>query len=230
MQSTQLAGGRLHNSDKEVISMTATEQMTADQPVDEEERRGGTAARLLATFAVLALAGGAFTIASLALFTDQEAVAGNAFSTGTVDLLATPATAVVTAPAMAPGDQVTAPLDIANSGTLELRYSATSTTTEDTLASELVLTIKSGVSVCDDANWTADGAVEYAGVLGTTGTSAIWGSPVQGTQAGDRVLAAGANEVFCVNVTLPLAATNASQGVTTTATFTFDAEQTANNP
>ena len=72
--------------------------------------------------------------------------------------------------------------------------------------------------------------LESIGLLGTTGTSAIWGSPVQGAQAGDRVLAAGANEVFCVNVTLPLAATNASQGATTTATFTFDAEQTANNP
>ncbi len=43
-------------------------------------------------------------------------------------------------------------------------------------------------------------------------------------------LAAGASDLFCVNVTLPLATTNASQGQTTTATFTFDAEQTANNP
>lgn len=211
--------------------------MTATQERDEERdqtaapigtRRNGT--KMLATLAVLAMAGGIFTIASLALFTDQETVGGNAFSSGTVDLLATPATAVVTAPAMAPGDQVTAPLDVANSGTLELRYSATSTTTEDSLASELVLTIKSGVSVCDDANWTADGTVEYTGVLGSTGTSVLFGSAVQGAQAGDRVLPAGVNELFCMNVTLPLAATNAAQGQTTTATFTFDAEQTSNNP
>lgn len=199
-----------------------------DASTVDDRKRNGT--KILATLAVLFLAGSVFSIASLALFTDQETVAGNAFATGTVDLLATPATAVVTAAAMAPGDQVTAPLDIANSGTLELRYSATSTTTEDTLATLLNLTVKTGVTVCDDANWATDGTIIYAGALGSTGTTALFGSAVQGTQAGDRVLAAGANEALCVNVTLPLATGNAAQNVTTTATFTFDAEQTANNP
>ena len=206
--------------------MTITTETEA--PTEEERRGNGT--KILATLAVLFLAGTMFTIASLALFTDQEAVAGNAFSTGTVDLLATPATAVVTSGAMAPGDQVTAPLDIANSGSLEFRYSAISTTTEDTLAAQLDLTIKTGVTLCNDANWATDGVVIYNGDLGSTGTIALFGSPVQGAQAGDRVLAAGANEVLCVNVSLPLATGNASQGVTTTATFTFDGEQTANNP
>lgn len=206
--------------------MTITEEPGVEAV--EDRRSNGT--KILATLAVLFLAGTMFTVASLALFTDQETVAGNAFSTGTVDLLATPATAVVTAPAMAPGDQVTAPLDIANSGSLELRYSATSTTTENVLAAELDLTIKTGVTVCDDANWAATGTVIYNGDLGSTATIALFGSAVQGAQAGDRVLAAGANEILCVNVSLPLATGNASQGVTTTATFSFDAEQTANNP
>lgn len=204
--------------------------ITQDPLPQAEERPSNNGVKILATLAVLFLAGTIFSIASLALFSDQETVAGNAFATGTVDLLATPATAVVTASAMAPGDQVTAPLDIANSGTLELRYSATSVTTENVLAGQLDLTIKTGVTVCDDANWTTDGTVIYNGVLGTTGTSTLFGSSVQGAQAGDRVLAAGANEVLCVNVSLPLATGNASQGVNTTATFTFDAEQTANNP
>lgn len=205
--------------------MSTTEQEMA-APSDE---RRGNGTKILATLAVLALAGGMLTISSLALFTDQENVGGNAFSTGTVDLLATPASAVLTAPAMAPGDQVTASLDVANTGSLELRYAAISTTTEDVLASALVLTIKTGVTTCDDANWAADGAIEYTGVLGSTGTSTIFGSNVQGQQLGDRVLTAGTSDVFCVNVSLPLATTNASQGQTTTATFTFDAEQTANN-
>ncbi len=206
--------------------MTTT--IEPDAPAADNRKGNGT--KILATLAVLFLAGTVFSIASLALFTDQETVAGNAFATGTVDLLATPATAVVTAAAMAPGDQVTAPLDIANSGSLELRYSATSTTTENTLAALLDLTIKTGVTVCNDANWTTDGTIVYTGDLGSTTTIALFGSAVQGTQAGDRVLAAGANEALCVNVTLPLATGNAAQNVTTTATFTFDAEQTANNP
>lgn len=207
--------------------MTVTTPATT-QPVGRKRR--GTGVKMLATLAVLAVAGSIFTIASLALFTDQETVAGNSFTTGTIDLVATPATAVVTAAAMAPGDQVTASQDVANSGTLEFRYSVVSTTTEDTLASELVLTIKTGVTRCDDANWTTDGSIVYSGVLGSTGTTSIFGDPTQGAQAGDRVLAAGANEALCFNVTLPLGATNASQGLTTTATFTFDSEQTANNP
>ena len=193
-------------------------------------RRRGNATRILASLAVLALAGGIFTLSSLALFTDSEDVTGNAFATGTVDLTATPATAVVTATNMAPGDQVTAPLDVANSGTLELRYAMASTTTEDILAAELDLTVKLGVTTCDDADWTTDGTVLYSGVLGSTGTSLVLGDATQGSDAGDRVLAAGANEVLCFNVTLPLSAGSAIEGQSTTATFTFEAEQTANNP
>lgn len=210
--------------------MTATTATSGPTAASDHGPRRNNGVKILATLAVLAVAGGIFTVASLALFTDQETVTGNSFSTGTIDLVATPATAVVTATDMAPGDQVTAELDALNNGTLELRYSATSTTTEDTLAAELVLTVKSGVSTCDDANWTADGAVLYSGVLGTTGTTTVFGDATQGADAGDRVLAAGANEPLCFNVTLPLAANNAAQGLSSTATFTFDAEQTANNP
>ena len=132
---------------------------------------GGTAVKILATIAVLAMAGGIFTISSLALFTDSESVAGNSFAAGSVDLVATPASAVVTASAMAPGDQQTASLVVANSGTLELRYAVTSTTTEDVLAGQLALTIKSGVTTCDEANWATDGTVLYSGVLGTAATT-----------------------------------------------------------
>ncbi len=189
-----------------------------------------TGTRVLASLAVLALAGAVFTVSSLALFTDQETVGANAFSTGSVDLVAAPATAVLTATDMAPGDQVTNNLNVSNSGSLEFRYSMTSTTTEDTLAAELVLTVKSGVTTCDDANWQATGSVLYSGVLGTAATINVLGDPTQGAQAGDRVLAAAANENLCFNVTLPTSAPNSVQGLSTTATFTFDAEQTANNP
>jgi spore coat-associated protein N len=192
--------------------------------------RRGAPTKILSTVAVLAFAAALFMFASLALFTDQESSTGNAFSTGSIDIAVTPATAVVTMPAMVPGDQVTRPLDVANNGTLELRYSAASTTTENVLAAELVLTIKSGVTSCTDAGWAATGTVLYSGVLGSSATTALFGSNVAGAQAGDRVLAAGGSEVLCFNVTLPLSAPNTVQGLTTTATFVFDAEQTVNNP
>ncbi|MCP4223805.1 MAG: hypothetical protein GY773_10725, partial [Actinomycetia bacterium] len=157
-----------------------TEQPGEGEPgpsttAEPSRRQGGTGLKILATVAVLALAGGIFTISSLALFTDSESVTGNAFTAGSVDLVATPATAVVTATAMAPGDQQTASLDVANSGSLELRYAVTSTTTEDVLAGQLTLTIKSGVTTCDDANWAADGTVLYSGVLGTVATTTVFG-------------------------------------------------------
>lgn len=201
---------------------------TSAATTDTTQRRGGPV-KILLSAAVILVGMATVAVTSLALFTDTASVGANTFSTGTIDITAAPATAVVTMPVMAPGDQVTAPLTVANAGSLEFRYAIESTTTEDVLASELVLTVKSGVTTCDNANWAADGATLYAGQLGSTGTDAIVGLAAAGNDAGDRVLVASTNEVLCLNVTLPLAST-AGQGVTTTATLDFLAEQTSNNP
>ncbi|MCP3854939.1 MAG: hypothetical protein GY745_24070 [Actinomycetia bacterium] len=185
--------------------------------------------RLLLSAAVVLVGLAMVAVTSLALFTDTASVGANTFSTGTIVINAAPASAVVTMPAMVPGDQVTSPLTVSNDGSLEHRYAVTSTTTEDVLAAELVMTIKSGVTTCDNANWAADGTTLYSGRLGSTGIDPVIGSVASGADAGDRVLAAAANEVLCVNVTLPLASTS-GQGATTTAVLDFEAEQTANNP
>jgi len=186
--------------------------------------------RILVAAAVVGLVGAFFGSGGLALFTDTASVGSNTFSTGTVDITTSPTTALVTFSAMAPGDQVTAAITVTNAGTMDLRYAVTSTTTENVLAAALDLTVKSGVTTCTNAGFSATGAVVYAtGDLGsTTGVNTI-GDPAQGAQAGDRALAATANEVLCFNVILPLATGNASQGLTSTATFAFVAEQTANN-
>jgi hypothetical protein len=63
-------------------------------------------------------------------------------------------------------------------------------------------------------------------VLGTK----VIGDSAAGQQTGDRTLAAGGSEVLCLQVSLPSATGNTYQAKTTTATFTFDAEQTTNNP
>ncbi|MFW2381849.1 MAG: TasA family protein [Acidimicrobiales bacterium] len=198
--------------------MNTTEQPTTKNPL-----------KILLSVAVLLVGAATIAVTSLALFTDTATVGANSFTTGTIDINTAPVSAVVEMPAMVPGDQITNPLTVRNDGTLELRYAIESTTTEDTLASELVMTIKSGVTTCDDANWAADGTTLYSGRLGSTGMDAVLGSAVPGVDAGDRVLASTASEVLCFNVTLPLAAT-AGQGTTTVATLDFEAEQTANNP
>ncbi len=77
--------------------------------------------KIVLTLAVLLVGVATVTVSSLALFTDSEAVGSNAFTTGTIDIAASPASAVVTMSTMVPGDQVTAPLRITNAGSLDLR-------------------------------------------------------------------------------------------------------------
>lgn len=165
-----------------------------------------------------------------AIFSDTQEVDANTFSTGTVDISTNPTTALVTFSDMAPGDQATNPITVTNSGSLELRYAVTSTTTEDTLAAQLDLTIKSGVTTCTNAGFSVDGTVIYTtGDLGSTTGVNVIGDPTQGAQAGDRTSAASGSETLCFNVSLPSSTGNSFQGLTTTATFNFQAEQTANN-
>jgi hypothetical protein len=187
--------------------------------------------KLALTVAVLGLFVGLMSLMAVAIFTSTASVGSNTFTTGTVIISTSPASAVVTLSGMAPGDQVTAPLTATNGGTLDLRYAVTSTTTENLLAGVLSLEIKTGVTTCTNAGFGASGTTIYGpGVLGNTTAVNIIGDPTQGAQAGDRTLLAGANEVLCFNVILPLATGNTAQGLTSTATFAFQGEQTTNNP
>ena len=170
---------------------------------------------------------------SLAVFTDSVSVAGNSFSTGTVDLTATPASAVITFSGMAPGDSITDDLVVANAGTLALRYAISSSATNADakgLKDQLTLTIKTidvttPATPCDNF----DGTQLYSGDMDSTAGKLV-GDNAQGAQSGDRVLAASSSETLCFRALLPTSTGNAFQGAATTVTFTFDAEQTANNP
>jgi len=187
--------------------------------------------KIYATIIVMAALVTLASLSVMALFTNTESLPANTFTTGDVDISVSPASALVTFAGMAPGDQVTAPLTVDNDGSLQLRYAVTSTTTEDVLAGQLDMTIKSGVTTCTNAGFGTDGSVVYAtGDLGSTAGVNVIGNPAQGAQAGDRSLNASASEVLCFNVSLPLSTGNSFQGLTTTATLSFQAEQTSNNP
>ncbi len=187
--------------------------------------------KVVITASILALLVGLLSATALGLFTDTDSVGANAFSTGKIDLTVSPASALVTFNGMLPGDQVTAPLTVTNAaGSSALRYAVTSTTTENVLATQLQLTVKSGVTTCSTAGFGATGTVLYTGALGNTVPLAIIGNVAQGAQAGDRALAVAGSEVLCFNVSLPIATGTAFQSLSSTATFTFQSEQTANNP
>ena len=188
--------------------------------------------RIAATIAVLAVTAGLLSLSVLALFTDTASVPANAFTTGTVDINTSPTTALVTFSNMAPGDEVVSPITVSNDGSLQLRYAVTSTTTENTLAAQLDLTIKSGVTACTTGGFDTDGSVLYGpdDLGSTTPGDNVIGNPAQGDNPpGDRTLAASASEVLCFKVSLPIATGNTFQNVTTTATFAFQSEQTTNN-
>ncbi|MDG0868146.1 TasA family protein [Candidatus Lucifugimonas marina] len=165
-----------------------------------------------------------------AVFTSSSSVGSNNFTTGSVDISALPASSVFSVGAMAPGDVVTASIDVTNSGTLQQRYSVTSTSTEDTLAAQLDLAVKTGVSSCDNSGFGVDGTFLYGPAdSGSTTTTNVVGDPTQGGDAGDRTLAATASEVLCFQISLPASTSAAFQGTSTALTFDFQAEQTANN-
>ena len=96
----------------------------------------------------------------------------------------------------------------------------------DDLARQIQLTIKAGVTACTDGGFALSGTTIYSGLL----VNAFIGNPTVGTQAWDRHLTAATGESLCFQAVLPSGTGNAYQGVTTTTTFTFNAEQIANNP
>jgi predicted ribosomally synthesized peptide with SipW-like signal peptide len=177
------------------------------------------------------------TMLSMALFTDQE-TDDNTFTTGTIVLDATKIAALsLTTSALMPGDSVRSPVTVENDGSAQLRYAVSQTSTNadsKDLRSSLNLTIKTEDTgggafgtdgdYCDDANGTT---LRASAAMGASGN--LIGNPTQGGDSGDRTLNAAANEVLCFYVTLDISAPNSMQGATTTTTFTFDAEQTANN-
>lgn len=172
---------------------------------------------LLLGLTTISLGAGMF---SLAVFTDSDASTGT-FATGTVDIVSSPTVAFAVT-GMVPGDSTTQPLTIANDGTASLRYAMTAAA-PDLLGGVLTLEVRTEGTDCA----TFDGSAVLAA---TVLDGAAFGDPSQGAAVGDRTLAAATSEVLCFRISLPLAADDTVQGESSSATFTFDAEQTANNP
>jgi hypothetical protein len=198
--------------------------------MDEHRSRSFWARRrvLLLLGAALAAVSVTATSFSLGLWTDTATVGGNTFTAGTIDISTSPASAVIGLNPMMPGDTVNGTLTVNNAGTAQLRYALSSSSTNTdakALRDGITLAIKLR-DVAADACTDFDGTSIYSGTL----ASAAFGSNATGNQAGDRTLAGAASEKLCLRATLPITAANSYQGGTTTTTFTFDAEQTANNP
>ena len=184
-------------------------------------RRVGSV-RLRAFFAlgvvgVLAATGGTF-----ANWTDSAAISGTTFTAGTIDLKVNNADTVtgyttLNLATMVPSNTVAGVLTIKNTGTAPVKYTAVSTASNaDAKGLGAALVVK----VTGDAS-----------VTGTSPSATCAGTALAGTATGlggnlvttGRLLAGGASESVCVQVTLPGNAVSALQGATTNAGFTFTA-------
>jgi predicted ribosomally synthesized peptide with SipW-like signal peptide len=195
-------------------------------------RRRGLLALLMAATALISATGATL---SLAYFTDSTALGGNTFTTGTIKLGVTPTapSVIFTASKMMPGDVVPAsggsPVVVTNLGTATFRYDVVGTSTDADvptplhLNTQLVITVRQVGSGCA----AFDGAIVFSGPVPTAGVT-MYGE--LGAIAGEVTLAQGASQTLCFQASLPFGTGNGYQGATSTYTFTFNAEQTANNP
>ncbi len=217
------------------------EEMIDPAPSREDAARRR---RAWATGSILALAAvGVASLTTSALFTDQDSLTGR-ISTGTLVLGAQGATFDVPVEGLAPGGTVIAPVQVNNTGSLELRYavSLSAAVAEgvpargDTGSGDLRQQLRARVFATADCTGTVlgDTATETAEFGLPTNADAptpIVGDPATGPQTGDRVLA-GVNgtETLCVRVDMAATAGNEYQNTAADLTFRLDSEQTVNNP
>ena len=187
--------------------------VAADLEQDRRRRRRGLIAVLLG-LSILTVGSGVF---SLAVFTSTDDTTGS-FSTGTIVLDAEPEL-TFNATAIFPGDSGAQTVNVANTGTGELRYAMSSSSVDpDGLGDELHLVITEGAC-------PGSGAILWDDPL----NGAAFGSPNQGPDTDDRTLVSGGSEDLCFAWDLPLGTVTSFQGTSMTITFSFQAEQTANN-
>ena len=175
---------------------------------------------LLCGLLVVGVLGGTPAPGTAAYYSTGVLSSANQFSAGTVHISDSVAAGTTLSMGdLLAGDDFDAQLDISNSGSLALVYSATSLVSGDSgLATALQLTVRAKSTQPCSAR---DGSVLYTGSL----ASAALGDPTHGVQPGDRSLTHGTSESLCFTVALPTTVTSTVAGKSVSATFTFDAEQ-----
>lgn len=163
---------------------------------------------------------GAGVVSTHAFWTDAVTVTGASFSTGAIDLQVNGQDSGVDLTSinlsgMVPGNSTAAVLTVSNVGTTKLKYTATSTATNDgkNLAAALVVKITG-----DTATTGSAPGKTCAGTALTGAGTSLSGSVV----STGRLLNVGASERLCVQVTLPATAASSLQSATTNATLTFN--------
>jgi hypothetical protein len=174
-------------------------------------------------------------LASLAVLQDSQATSAETVTSGNIGLSLSNGAASgqwTGAFSMAPGaTSQYFRITVSNSGSAALVYAVAATSTTNTLASQLTVTVAKLATVttnCSASSYTSGIVVSNTGTLpfgSTTGVNII-GNPASGVQTGDRTLGGAAADNLCLKVDLPLGTGlgYAGRGSTATTTFFFSAE------
>jgi predicted ribosomally synthesized peptide with SipW-like signal peptide/uncharacterized repeat protein (TIGR01451 family) len=124
--------------------------------------------------------------------------------------------------AMVPGESVASTVTIANAGSVPLTYTSTATAT-GTLPSAMTFQVFSGGSATNTG--TAASGNRTGACTGTSISTSTLTTTPQSVISTARSLTGGGSEVICIVAKLLTSAGNNLQGLSTTATFTFNAKQ-----
>ena len=172
--------------------------------------------RTLAALAVILAAVG-LTVGSGASFTASAANAGNVFTTGTLSIANTPATALFTASGLKPGDVSTGTVDIQNTGSLSGDFALKTANASGYAA----LLGQLDLVVADCGAWTTSAPSCSTGTTNVySGKVSTLASQALGTYAG------GVKHRYKLTVTLPSSTDDTFQGKTAQVDFSWSAQTT----
>ena len=181
----------------------------------------------LATLAIMTLLAAAVVIGgvvdlSKASFSDSERIGPNHLGAATLDIEPGENTTGVRVTNMAPGDSAATTITLVNVGELPLRYALMSQTEPSPLNEWLSTAVWEGTSCTDGAPDSDPLASPIS--LADANSTALVGDPATGLQPGDRQLAPGEQETFCMVFELDSAAPNDVQGTETHQVISAHAE------
>lgn len=156
---------------------------------------------------------------TLAYWTDDATISGTTLTSGTIDLKVNNQDSVtgytaLNISAMVPGNSTATTVVVKNGGTAPLKWTLTSSYS-DTVGSGLGAALTAKVTNASTVSGTAPS--QTCGGTTISSASGLSGSLV----STGRLLAAGATETVCVQISLDSAAANTLQGKSTAVTLTF---------
>jgi hypothetical protein len=194
------------------------------------------ARKLLASLVVCGLAAVAVAAATWSSFSATTANPSNSFSAGTVAISDNDAGATISASAMAPGASTSGCIQVTYTGSLPATVHEYGATT-GSLAQYLNLTITRGTQAApsfpsctgftaDATNYVGGGAgVVYSGTLSAfASTYADYAGGLLDAPGSAQTWNANSAHVYKLTISLPSGAPSAAQGLSSTATFDWEAQ------